>query len=88
MPWYTSQEDKEEVQEDLACANHWLEESGLRNMGLFIIHEESLLSMVRFAIAGALAGEYQPEELPQLLREWCKLAGEELPGFVQFGLEN
>lgn len=81
-------EELEEVQEDLALVYLAMEESSLENLPLVLLHEESLLSMVRFAVAGAQAGEYQPEELPYLLREWCKLAADELPGVCYYDLAN
>ena len=53
-----------------------------------LVHRQSLVSMVEFAVAGALAGEYQVEELPHLLASWLQLAEEALPQPVHFGLEN
>ncbi len=65
-----------------------MEESSLENIPLVLLHHESLLSMLRFAVAGALAGEFQVEELPALLLTWLELAEDELPGVCYFGLEN
>jgi hypothetical protein len=68
--------------------NMVLDEPVLEELGLCVLGKDSLLSMVQFAVAGALAGEYGVEELPGLVAEWVALVEELLPAPCVFSVEN